>query len=178
MRGPGGPALGSPVRTEVPQGPPGSELRSRSWSCDGDLARLAQPWGRQPGRSGSGGGQLRPGDGRLRNEESPGKRVGRHDCLLSTYCIRWHLTAGVQYRPVKPHAGDHRLSTLYLKTQPQGQRPPGPRPLHEQVAGPGLFVCLTVSPEPPLGHTASWPRLSRDPFLWIKRPPTPHNYSP
>lgn len=97
--------------------------------------------------------------------------MGRHDCLLSTYCIRRHLTAGVQYRPVKPHAGDHCLSSLYLKTQPQGERPPGPRPLHEQVAGPGLFICLTVSPEPPSGTRPPGPVFPWDPFLRIKRPP-------
>lgn len=172
MRGLVGPALGSSVRTEVPRGLPGSELRSRSQSrsCAGDLARLAQPWGRQPGRGLGGNGQLSPVDGRLRNEERPGKRMGRDDCLLSTYCIH---PAPDGRRPIQAYKTPRRRSPsvhLALEDRP-GERRSSPRPLHEQVAGPGLSVCLSVSPEPPLGPWPPSPVFPWDPFLQIKRPP-------
>ena len=154
MRGLGGPALGSPVRIEVPRGPPGSELRSRSQSrsCAGDLARLAQPWGRHPGQGLGGSGQLSPVDGRLRNEESPGKRVGRDDCLLSTYCIR---PAPDRRRPIQAHKTPCRRSPsvhLALENASPGRGAPVPGRSMSRVQArvcPSVSLCLQ---SPPRAH--------------------------
>lgn len=87
----GGPALGSPSRMKVLLGLLGPELRSPEqetcW-CPGPRGHRergpAMLWA--PGVS-VGVGQLTLGDSRVSSEGSLGKRVGRNDCLLSTYCV-------------------------------------------------------------------------------------------
>ena len=153
VRGPGGPALGSPVRTEVPQGPPGSELRSRSWSCDGDLARLAQPWGRQPGRSGSGGRSAEAGWWEA-EEWGESRKAGGETWLLIEHLL--YTLAPDSWRPIQARKTPRRRSpSVHLVPEDTAPGAEAPRSQAAPWAGgrPGsVRLSHCVSRAPPRAH--------------------------